>query len=100
RYKRCVRGTHSYPEFEEYLPHYPLKENRYSSHYYCQRYAGCDNDILDLGCGEGFLADKLVARGNRVVGVDVLERPLRRAALTEYVRADLDQGLGAARPAL
>jgi 2-polyprenyl-3-methyl-5-hydroxy-6-metoxy-1,4-benzoquinol methylase len=100
RYRRCVRGTHSYPEFAEYVPHYPLKESACSSHHYCLRLAGRDNDILDVGCGEGHLAEKLRRKGNRVVGVDLLAEPKCAAALTRYVQADLDQGLGAALPAL
>jgi 2-polyprenyl-3-methyl-5-hydroxy-6-metoxy-1,4-benzoquinol methylase len=100
RYKHCVRGTQTYPEFAEYVPHYPLKESRYSSHHYCQRFAGRDNDILDVGCGEGLLAEKLARRGNRVVGIDALAKPRCAAAMSHYVRADLDQGLGAALPAL
>jgi 2-polyprenyl-3-methyl-5-hydroxy-6-metoxy-1,4-benzoquinol methylase len=100
RYKRCLRGTHACPEFAEYVSHYPLKESRHSSHHYCQHFAGTGNDVLDVGCGEAFLAEKIAGNGNRVVGVDVLERPCRAVALDRYVRADLDQGLGVALPAL
>jgi 2-polyprenyl-3-methyl-5-hydroxy-6-metoxy-1,4-benzoquinol methylase len=100
RYKRCLRGTRSYPEFAEYLTHYALKECAYSSHYYCERFAGVDGDVLDIGCGEGFLAAKLAGKGNRIVGVDLLDKPRCAEALTRYVRADLDQGLEQALPAL
>jgi 2-polyprenyl-3-methyl-5-hydroxy-6-metoxy-1,4-benzoquinol methylase len=100
RYRRCLRGTKSYPEFAEYVTYYPLKESKYSSHYYCRQFAGKDNDILDVGCGEGFLAAKIARKGNRVVGVDLLDKPRRAAALTQYVRADLDQGLAGVVPAL
>ena len=29
-----------------------------------------DKDVLDLGCGGGFLAEELARRGSRVVGID------------------------------
>ncbi|HSZ69031.1 MAG TPA: methyltransferase domain-containing protein [Solirubrobacteraceae bacterium] len=35
--------------------------------------------VLDVGCGEGRFAQALLARGARVVGIDVAAEPLRRA---------------------
>ena len=35
--------------------------------------------VLDVGCGEGFFAAELARAGARVVAVDVAEEPLRRA---------------------
>lgn len=50
--------------------------------------------VLDLGCGPGDLASELVARGARVIGVDVDDELLREARSkgledAEFRRADL-----------
>lgn len=83
--------------------HYPLKESRYSSHYYLERLGWAGLRILDIGCGEGFVAERLKARGNRVTGVDILEKPRCRGALETYLRCDLlrdlPSGLDALPPA-
>ena len=49
--------------------------------------------VLDVGCGEGFLAAELVKSGNRVTGVDILPQASQGAALAAYYRADLEEGL-------
>ncbi len=69
--------------------HYPLKESRYSSHYYLERLGWSGLRILDIGCGEGFVAQRLKAQGNRVTGVDLLEAPRCREAMEAYLRCDL-----------
>ena len=69
--------------------HYPLKQSKYSSHYYLERLGWRDKRVLDVGCGEGFLALRLAERGNRVTGVDILESPLHRDVMEDYVRCDL-----------
>ena len=38
-------------------------------------------DVLDVGCGGGLLAEALAARGARVTGIDLGERPLKVAQL-------------------
>jgi 2-polyprenyl-3-methyl-5-hydroxy-6-metoxy-1,4-benzoquinol methylase len=100
RYRRTVRGLSKAPEYAEYHVHYALKESKYSSHYYLRLLAGRDHDVLELGCGEGFMAATLAEQGNRVVGVDLLEKPQRRGCMADYIQADLDGGLQAARFAL
>lgn len=42
--------------------------------------------------GRVFFSEKLVAAGNRVDGVDILETPERRNILGKYIQFDLDQG--------
>jgi 2-polyprenyl-3-methyl-5-hydroxy-6-metoxy-1,4-benzoquinol methylase len=96
RYKATVRSVQKSPEFQEYFVHYPLKESECSSHYYFQKLAGRDQDVLDVGCGQGFMASKLAAQQNRVVGIDVLTRPEKEEAFTQYISADLSEGLGEA----
>ena len=38
-------------------------------------------DVLDVGCGGGILAEAMAARGARVTGIDLGERPLKVAQL-------------------
>lgn len=51
--------------------------------------------ILDLGCSGGHLAAALRKHGHKVVGVDVEEVEGVRERVDEFVRRDLDHGLGA-----
>jgi len=95
-YKRTLAGYSKYPEFEEYFIHYPLKDSKYSSHYHFQRLLGANNDILDIGCGEGFFAERIAKADNRVVGIDILPEVKQGSSLLTYIQADLDQGLGPA----
>jgi glycosyltransferase involved in cell wall biosynthesis len=95
RYKSTIRSARRYPEFAEYFINYPLKESRYSSHGVAQRLVGKNQDVLDLGCGDGYLAAALRREGNTVWGVDLLPVPRRRDAFDQYVCADLREGLTA-----
>ena len=38
-------------------------------------------DVLDVGCGGGILAEAMAARGARVTGIDLAEKPLKVAQL-------------------
>jgi 2-polyprenyl-3-methyl-5-hydroxy-6-metoxy-1,4-benzoquinol methylase len=100
RYKSTIHSGKAYPEFREYFVHYPPKECRYSSHYYFEQLAGRDQDLLDIGCGEGFLAERIAAHGNRIVGIDLLPVPRMRHAFADYISADISHGLGDVLPAL
>jgi 2-polyprenyl-3-methyl-5-hydroxy-6-metoxy-1,4-benzoquinol methylase len=91
RYKRTVRGIQSYPEFREFFPHYPVRKNQFSSHHWLKSLSGSGHQILDIGCGEGELAQEL-AEQNEVVGVDILSTPRNRGALKDYVQIDLENG--------
>jgi len=93
RYRRTRASIKCFPEFQEYFVHYPPKESKYSSHYYFQMLAGKNNDVLDLGCGNGFMAEKLAFQGNRVVGMDLLPEPILRNVFQDYISVDLRQGL-------
>lgn len=94
RYRKTTLSVANYSEFSEYFVHYPIKESRYSSHYYFQRLAGTGQCILEIGCGEGYFAERLAARGNQITGVDMLENPVRRQAFEKYYSANLSHGLG------
>ncbi len=51
--------------------------------------------VLDLGCGDGELAARLRAQGHAVTGVDAVKRDGVAARVTDFVEADLDEGLPA-----
>ncbi|MBI3209404.1 MAG: glycosyltransferase [Candidatus Solibacter usitatus] len=95
RYKRTVRSVEKAPEFAEYWTHYPVKQSRYSSHFYLRKWVGSKQRVLDAGCGEGFQAEEIAALGNEVTGIDCIENPQRGKAMTQYVQADLGAGLEA-----
>jgi len=40
-----------------------------------------DRAVLDVGCGGGILAESMAARGARVTGIDLAEKPLKVAQL-------------------
>jgi 2-polyprenyl-6-hydroxyphenyl methylase/3-demethylubiquinone-9 3-methyltransferase len=40
-----------------------------------------DKLVLDVGCGGGILAESMAARGARVTGIDLAEKPLKVAQL-------------------
>ncbi|MCU1337822.1 MAG: glycosyl transferase, family 2 [Bryobacterales bacterium] len=100
RYLQTCRSVARHSEFQEYFLHYPLKLSPYSSHHYARRMTGSGNDVLDVGCGEGFFAAELNEDGNRVTGIDNLSRPEREDALDEYLKCDLDRGIAPLVPHL
>ena len=93
RYKQCTRSIRRFPEFEEYFVHYPIKLSRHSSHSYAIELAGSRHSILDVGCGKGFLAEKLADNDNRITGIDILPPPEVLPALSRYYQADLGESI-------
>jgi 2-polyprenyl-3-methyl-5-hydroxy-6-metoxy-1,4-benzoquinol methylase len=93
RYRSTVNGRRRYQEFSEYLPEYPLKTSRHSSHHYLLQAVGGHARVLDVGCGDGLFAQELTQRQNVVVGIDQLARPVHVDSMAKYVRADLNHGL-------
>jgi 2-polyprenyl-3-methyl-5-hydroxy-6-metoxy-1,4-benzoquinol methylase len=93
RYKQTCRSVSCYPEFKEYFVHYPIKQSKYSSHYYARQLTGSNCDVLDVGCGEGFFAAELKKDSNRVTGIDRLPVAEKNGAMERYFTADLDQGI-------
>src|SRR5579863_8478951 len=61
RYKQTRRSVRCFPEFQEYFVHYPIKHSRSSSHDYARQMVGSNQDVLDIGAGEGFFAAELAA---------------------------------------
>ena len=75
---------------------YEEKHDEHSSH--AEVLAMIDRssaNVLDLGCGPGYLAERLRANGHRVVGVDAFEHPDVRSRTDSFVCADLSRGLPA-----
>jgi 2-polyprenyl-3-methyl-5-hydroxy-6-metoxy-1,4-benzoquinol methylase len=93
RYKQTCRSVSRCPEFQEYFIHYPIKQSKYSSHYYVRQMTGSSCEVLDVGCGEGFLAAELTKDANRVTGIDALPEAGRDSALEQYFSTDLDDGI-------
>lgn len=99
RYKQTIQSVRRYPAFDEYFVHYPLKQSKYSSHYFFRRLAGQGNNVLDIGCGEGFFAST-IADKNHVVGIDLLPQAFHTNHLQQFISADLENGLQDALPQL
>jgi 2-polyprenyl-3-methyl-5-hydroxy-6-metoxy-1,4-benzoquinol methylase len=93
RYKTTCRSVACHAEFREYFVHYPVKHSKDSSHDYARRMVGSNQDVLDIGCGEGVLASEIKQNGNRVTGIDLLPQVEHESELEEYFSADLDQGI-------
>jgi 2-polyprenyl-3-methyl-5-hydroxy-6-metoxy-1,4-benzoquinol methylase len=100
RYDQTRRSVRCYPEFQEYFVHYPIKTSPHSSHEFVKMAVGRGQDVLDVGCGEGFLAAQIQQMGNHVTGIDVLPEAKRQQFFDQYVQADLDQGIDPQTPAL
>jgi len=93
RYKQTRRSVACYPEFQEYFVHYPIKHSKYSSHYYARKMVGSNQDVLDIGAGEGFFAAELAQAGNRITGVDNRPAPSESARFEQYFVRDLEDGI-------
>jgi 2-polyprenyl-3-methyl-5-hydroxy-6-metoxy-1,4-benzoquinol methylase len=78
---------------------YTYKRNRFSSHnrlldMVTARGPGSGSEVLDVGCGAGFLAARFAALGYRVVGVDVYDSPDARRRCNEFYVCNVEQGFG------
>ena len=91
RYRQTRNSIHRHPEFQEYFVLYPVKSSSHSSHVCLEKTIGTGNDVVDIGCGHGFLARKLQRLGNRIWGIDALPEPDFRDAFDGYVQADVDE---------
>lgn len=96
RYKLTCRSVSCYPEFQEYFVHYPIKHSKHSSHYCARRMVGANQEVLDIGCGEGFFAAELAKDGNRVTGIDNRVLAVETPVFRQYFRTDLDAGVSPA----
>ena len=82
---------------ERYVPvgdgEYAFKDFPLSSHRQVLDEVPAGSRVLDLGCGQGLLAERLVARGCEVTGVDMLAPEMVSPALSGYLRRDLNPPL-------
>ncbi|MEQ1786428.1 MAG: bifunctional glycosyltransferase/class I SAM-dependent methyltransferase [Acidimicrobiales bacterium] len=74
---------------------YDAKHAEGSSHELLLRWLGGRSEarILDLGCADGYLAERLRALGHHVTGVDLVAHDGVKERVDVFVEADLDQGL-------
>ncbi len=93
QYKATIQSNLRAPAFREYFVHYPVKESPGSSHQIAIELVGTGKQVLDVGCGEGYFAQLLAARGNRITGVDSLPAPGKPEAFEAYYEADLQAGI-------
>jgi len=74
---------------------YTFKRNRFSSHRRIAAMAGApvagpSSQLLDVGCGGGFLAASLAQQGFEVCGVDAYDSPEARRYCREFIVADVE----------
>ena len=93
RYTQTRRSVKSFPEFQEYFVHYPIKESKNSSHSCVRELVGTGHAVLDIGCGKGFFAEQLRKAGNRITGIDAVDGAESPETFESFIRADLDEGL-------
>ncbi len=93
RYNRTRASLAKFPEFQEYFVHYPVKTSPHSSHEFVKEAVGSGHRVLDIGCGEAFLAARLQRAGNQVSGVDALPSAKHQDEIDAYRQANLDEGL-------
>lgn len=72
-----LAAEHQAP-LERYTPPVTL-DDRFGAHQQVARLVGTDKEVLDLGCGGGFLAERLLRQGCRVTGVELDPESVERA---------------------
>jgi 2-polyprenyl-3-methyl-5-hydroxy-6-metoxy-1,4-benzoquinol methylase len=89
RYNSTRRSIAKYAEYGEYFVHYPVKRSTHSSHHLARLAVAPGDTVLDIGCGRAVFAEQIIAKGCRVVGVDILPLNQVSPALDSYIQADL-----------
>ncbi|HEX2576539.1 MAG TPA: bifunctional glycosyltransferase/class I SAM-dependent methyltransferase, partial [Aquihabitans sp.] len=74
---------------------YELKQDADTSHGRVEAWMALRSPsrVLDLGCSDGAVGERLVAQGHEVVGVDQVEHKGVRERLTDFYEADLEAGI-------
>lgn len=78
---------------------YSFKQNRYSSHSQILSMLskvgnGKHWEVLDIGCGAGFLASHVKKLGHNVVGIDIYDSQEARIACKEFYVVDIEKDFG------
>ena len=95
RYQQTCRSVSCYPEFQEYFVHYPIKQSKYSSHYYARMLTG-----IESRCARHRLRRRLL-RGRTEEERQSRHRHRRSRGrpptdvFEQYFSADLDAGIAA-----
>lgn len=76
-------------------PEYSLKADDLGSHGRIAEFmrGRPPSRVLDLGCGPGWLAERMTRAGHQVVGVDLVESQGVGARMSRFVQCDLERGL-------
>lgn len=71
---------------------YSLSRGRYSTHSVLSKLIGENNDVLDIGCNEGYLGS-ICAPSNRFSGIEMMSDAAEKARATyrQVVQGDLDE---------
>ena len=82
----------------KYIPQnhaYEIKTSADSSHGVLLRQLGKKSPcrVLDVGCSDGALGERIRTLGHVVVGIDLERHELVEGRLDNFIQADLDQGL-------
>jgi glycosyltransferase involved in cell wall biosynthesis len=74
---------------------YDAKHADRSSHEMVLRWLArrCPSRVLDLGCSDGYLAERLRCLGHHVTGVDLFAHNGVKERVDRFLEADLEQGL-------
>jgi len=70
---------------------YAYKISPYSSHEMIRNFIRPNSRVLDVGCGRGLLAEKLVNSGNRVSGIDSNPASIVFQGMEDYRQLDLER---------
>ena len=89
----------------KYIPQnhaYEIKSSADSSHGVLLRQLSKKSPcrVLDVGCSDGALGERIRAQGHVVVGIDLERHDLVEDRLNKFIQADLDQGVPKNLPGL
>ncbi|MEO0108628.1 MAG: bifunctional glycosyltransferase/class I SAM-dependent methyltransferase [candidate division WOR-3 bacterium] len=91
QYRLQQAGFRSYPKYALDRP-YGAKQSPASSHRkIAQAIKGRDLKILDLGCGQGHIADLITNPGTQITGIDLVDSPGRSPRVSRFIGQDLER---------
>ena len=76
---------------------YTYKKSKFSSHSRILDLVKADcgekEDVLDVGCGEGSLSEKIAGLGHDVTGIDINESEGVKSRLNRFIKRNINEGL-------